>query len=924
MWRGLAICLLTLIGLSLSLAPAEAQSEIVGAVRDPSGGVLPGVTVETTSSALIEGVRSTTTDARGEYRFPDLRPGVYSLTFSLEGFSTLVREGVSLPTAFTATINVELAVGTLSETLTVTGESPLVDARGSIAQSVLSRAELDALPTGKDVFAVGQLIPGVRSSRPDVGGSEGMQQLTMEVHGSSQRDMVYQQDGMSINNNFGSGNQTGFYYNDGAIEEISYQTSGLPAEVGVGGVRINMIPRIGGDDFHGAVFATGANSSMAADNHSDELIARGLTLPNRVESAYDINLSLGGPVARNKLWFFTSFRRRSYNWFVANTTNPDGTQFVENNVQTDLTGRLTLLAGRDNRLTFGYQRGWPVRRGRRTNQPATFVNPEAALYQTTPLNYIGQAKWTSTLSPQMLFETGLSVLKAHFITGYRPETQASHVTKFDFTRSLLFNAPIYNSSSNPNPWAYMASLSYATGRHSFKTGVQLRWGPNYHEFKKNGDILLRFNNGVADSVDLFNTPVSPRRSLDADHGIFVQDSWTMNKLTVNLGVRVDRFKLSIPANSAPAGTWVEERSHPEIPVVAWTTVVPRLGFVFDPFETGKTAIKVSASKYVQGEGVGLADLINPVSLQSQRCAWRDTNGDTEAQVGEIFDCQGFPGGINRRIDPDIERPHNWEYVAQVQHQLFPSVAVTAGYYHRRASNLYGTRNLAVPPSDYTPVTITNPLTSLPLTVYNQNPATVGRLDSVLTNQPDELWTRYHGVELTAQARFSNKGMIRGGVTAGRNEGNTLGQSSDLNNPNVLINHIGAVGFDATYQFNVAGSWTLPAEVMLSGSLRGGTGLPLNRTLTVTRSIVPGLTQVSQSVLLVPRGEFRLETDALVDLRLAKLFRVSGVQLEAIADIYNVLNSNATIGEVQVVGPNLGRPSNIVPGRMLRLGAQLRF
>jgi hypothetical protein len=369
---------------------------------------------------------------------------------------------------------------------------------------------------------------------------------------------------------------------------------------------------------------------------------------------------------------------------------------------------------------------------------------------------------------------------------------------------------------------------------------------------------------------------------------------------------------------------VGERSYPEIPVVSWTTVVPRLGVVYDPFGTGKTAIKVSASKYVQGEGVGLADEINPVSLQSQRCAWRDSNGDTEAQASEIFDCQGFPGGLNTRIDPEIERPHNWEYVAQVQHQLSPSVAVSAGYYHRRASNLYGTRNLAVTPDSYTPVTITNPLTSQPMTIYNQSPATVGRLDSILTNQPDDLWTRYHGLELTTQVRLGSKVMLTGGFTAGRNKGSTLGESSDLNNPNLLINYIGAVGFDATYQANFAGSWTLPADVTVSGSIRGGTGLPLNRSFTVTRSIVPGLTQVSQTVLLAPRGEFRLETDALVDLRVAKLFRVGGTQIEAIADIYNVLNSNATIGEVQVVGPSLGRPSDIVPARMLRLGAQFKF
>jgi hypothetical protein len=846
------------------------------------------------------------------------------VTFTLVGFNTFKREGIELPAAFTATVNAEMKVGGVQETLTVTGETPVVDLQGSVAQSVMDRKVLDAIPTGRDPFAVGQLIPGVTTGTPDVGGTQGMQQPVLQVHGSNTRDMIYQQDGMAINNNFGTGNQTGYYYNDGTIEEISFQTSALPAEVGIGGVRINMIPKQGGNDFHGAMFATGANHSMQSDNQSAELQAKGLKAPNSTSSIYDVNASLGGPIKRDRVWFFGSFRRWSANLNVANTFNPDGTQALDDNRLTDGTLRLTLLPNQKNKIALSYGRNSKWRGHRRDNQPATFVNPEAAMVQTTPYDYILQAKWTSTLSNKLLLEAGLSFLAGSFLTGYRPETKSTDVTKYDVTKSILYNAPIYNSWSNNDTKAYTVSLTYASGQHNFKTGVQLRLGPYWRPTTKNGDILLEFNNGVPFAVLEYNTPTDPsKQNLDADHAVFAQDSWTMKRLTVNAGARFDYFKSSVPAQTARAGTWVGERSYPEIPVNTWKNVVPRLGIVYDVFGNGKTAVKGSVSKYVLGEGVSLAQSLNPLYLASRTCAWNDLNGDTEAQPNEISSCQGWGGGITTRIDPNLKRPYQWEYVVQLQHELMPRFSVSAAYYRRQYSELYGIRNLLVPPTAYTPVTITNPLDGTPLTIYNQDPATRGMVDSLLTNQ-DALWSRYNGFEVKLEKRFANGGMILGGFTAGRNRGSTLGSSSDLNNPNVLINSIGAVGYDATYQANVAGSWMLPLGIQWSGSLRTATGLPLRRVYTVTRSVVPNLTQVTQNVDLVPPGTVRLQNNNLLDMRLAKIFNVGGAKLQALADIYNVLNSNATTGEVTTIGPSLGRPSGILDGRLLRLGIQLTF
>ena len=359
------IIVLVMIGF-LPAATARAQSAIAGVVRDSSGALLPGVTVEASSPALIEGTRTASTDNAGSYRIVDLRPGDYTVTFTLTGFRSVKRDGITLPASFTATVNVELSIGQLEESITVTGASPLVDVHSSVSQSVMNRERLDTIPTGRDPFAVGQLIPGVTTSTPDVGGTQVMQQPTLQVHGSSNNDDVFMVDSVQIQHIGFGGNQTGFYFNDGLMEEISYQTSSLPAEAPVGGVQINMIPRDGGNVFHGTVFSTGANEHMQADNLTQDLVDLGFRKQNRVQSVYDVNLTLGGPVKRDRVWFFSTFRRWSANNFLGNTFTSTGDQAVDDQHISDATIRVMYQASKRNKLSLHYDRSWKWR-GHRAN-----------------------------------------------------------------------------------------------------------------------------------------------------------------------------------------------------------------------------------------------------------------------------------------------------------------------------------------------------------------------------------------------------------------------------------------------------------------------------------------------------------------------------------------------------------------------------
>ena len=292
----------------LAAGAAFAQSAISGSVRDTSGAVMPGVTVEVASPVLIEKVRSAVTDDQGRYTIVDLRPGVYSVTFTLAGFNTYRQDGLELPSNFTATVNADMRVGALEESITVTAATPLVDVQNTQKSVVVNRELMDAVPTARNYTGMAALIQGVRMSNTDVGGNQQMEQIYMTVNGSRQTDTTVQVDGMNLNSLMNDG-QVQAYFSDAAMAETTYQTSGITADVSTGGVRINLIPKDGGNIFIGQAFVGGTDGSWQANNVTDELRARGLRTGSRVAKISDINVGVGGPIMRDKLWFFASWRR---------------------------------------------------------------------------------------------------------------------------------------------------------------------------------------------------------------------------------------------------------------------------------------------------------------------------------------------------------------------------------------------------------------------------------------------------------------------------------------------------------------------------------------------------------------------------------------------------------------------------------------
>src|SRR6478736_5910210 len=461
--RSLTVRCVALLTLVLTPVIASAQtSTITGTVKDASGGVLPGVTVEASSPVLIEKSRSAVTSGSGTYSILSLRPGTYTVKFELPGFSTVVREGVVLTSGFTATINVDLKVGALEETLTVTGESPIVDT-SNITQRVVMTAEVrDALPTGRNIQAVGILIPGTALAvggggalSRDVGGSGNLQQSPLQYRGSG--DTVQTIEGMRLNNLCANGAYSGVYWNDGSFQEFSYVTGADSAEMGQGGMRVNMVPKDGGNSFHGSVYGNYSPSAWASDNCGSSGVGQPcsgknltgdttfnktnnfLTNVSQLTKNYDSNIGIGGPIMKDKIWFYGTFRYLGVNKtvvdsfynlnpqvpgkftpYVADTSRPG----IDDGHIRSLAGRIAAQVSSKDKITYYHDeqdkvRGhWGI---------ASTIPPEASAIQATPTSFVSVTKYTRTQSNKLLFDAGFAVYNQEYQENYQPDVFANPV-----------------------------------------------------------------------------------------------------------------------------------------------------------------------------------------------------------------------------------------------------------------------------------------------------------------------------------------------------------------------------------------------------------------------------------------------------------------------------------------------------------------
>ncbi|MGH9767379.1 MAG: carboxypeptidase regulatory-like domain-containing protein, partial [Blastocatellia bacterium] len=379
--RGCVFAVSLIVFSLLHASAANAQTltgSITGQATDAQGAALAGVKVTVSSKALIGGTQTTATDASGSYTFKLLPPGGYDIKFEMQGFKAFSRTGIEINAAFVATVNATLEIGAMSETVTITGEAPVIDTKSNIQQTVLDQKLLENLPSGRDPWAVGRIVPGMQMGKFDVGGSNGMQQTGFTIHGSVANQSQYNIDGLTINWPGGNeGGSTALYYDQGMFQEVNYQTNALPAEVSVGGTYMNMVTKSGGNDFHGNVLFYYANENIQSDNFNKNskfdrfrLIRPTLTGGNPLTRSYDFNGHVGGPVIKDRLWFFTSFRQWGVDKRVLGARNPDGSFAIDDNRIVNVVGKATWRMTENNTLSYMYNNNQKDRFHRRDTPPS--------------------------------------------------------------------------------------------------------------------------------------------------------------------------------------------------------------------------------------------------------------------------------------------------------------------------------------------------------------------------------------------------------------------------------------------------------------------------------------------------------------------------------------------------------------------------
>ncbi len=898
--------LVVLLPLLPSLASAQSGTTgaIAGVATDVSGAVLPGVTVEAASPALIEKVRTATTDDRGQYRIVDLRPGAYTVTFTLPGFSTVRREGLNLNTGFTATVDAEMKVGGVEETITVTGASPVVDTQNVRTQNVLTREVLDVVPTSRNYQAFAALTLGAVGSTAgvtgggDVGGAKGEQMTGLTIHGAGAGLTTV--DGMRINTATNFWDNHRYFFNQLSVQEVVMETGGAGAESMSGGLNVNMVPKDGGNRFASSVAFEYANAGFQGSNLSDDLRARGLTRVNELQKLYDLGVGTGGPIKQDKVWFFAASRiwgsqeelagiyfnkRQDTLFYEADLDRPG---YYDNYVK-DVNLRLTWQATPKQKVTLlgaiqDYCRCYSFLGG----IGGTAVPESTYDYRMYP-NNLFQASWSYPVTSKFLLEAGSTLRVEHHLVQKPAETgnarsvseQSTGIAYGSLFSGATTSRSNYGDHGPQGQFSTRVAASYITGSHAFKAGAitfsgeaQIGGNPVYNE-------QYVFRNLVPVSLTQVAFPHQHISRVKMDLGLFAQDQWTIKNLTLNLGVRFDSLNSYSPEQTRPGGVYLPEiRFDAVYNTPSWKDINPRLGAAYDLFGNGKTALKVSLGRYVKPETTDITNRTNPaaaIAAQASR-TWNDsfygvgdprtgnyvpdcdlTQRGTTGECGALDNQRFGTSVVSTRFSEDVlegwgVRPYNWQSSVTLQHELRPGLGVTVGYFRTWWGNggpgggdFHVTDNLAVTPADYDPFCITAPVN--PRLPDGGGYQVCGLYDVKLSKfgQVDNLVTdvspfgeRTNVYDGLELSMTSRFG--RGGVFSG---GVGMGQT--------VVDNCAAPDFPAQFcrntvpfsgelQIKLSGSYPLPWwGLQLSGALQNLTGRPVAATYVATNAqIAPSL------------------------------------------------------------------------------------
>ena len=986
-----------IVTLLLFLPGLAAAQEIGGTVTDTTGGVLPGVTVEVRSPDIIEQVRTAVTDGNGLYLVVALEPGTYSVTYSLPGFGTLVREGIELSTGFTANIDVQLTVGDIAETITVSGATPVVDIQNVDQRAVMDRELIETIPSGKSISALGLLVPGMvgaqaygTSLQQDSGGLTAQIMQRMAIHGGNAEDQVININGMDVAEPHTQGGDLGYFPPEN-FEEMAFNYSGNSAEFETGGVSINMIPREGANAFSGTVHTAFSFPALLANNLDDDLRSRGLESATELEENWAFSPSVGGPIVEDRIWFFATHSSRVADLVASGLFHAqDPSAFVyapdfsrpgvDQATAREQSINFTIQATQKDKFKAYWSNSATDRprylQGRALG--ALFVTPEAAVNNQVRTN-VYQLNWVRPHTNRLLFEAGVSHLPfgydlPHAEDAYLGAPGVFEVAPLRASRnssSWLSGTDVYISPKNVN--YYTGSMSYVTGSHNLKVGLSF----NQQRTSTSGQSQFWTQLWTARGNPFRARFYAGLGQIDtaSSLGIYAQEQWTLDRLTVNAGVRFDRVRTGYPDLVRPSNQWVSQPFLIEGQDVAdWKDFQPRLGLAYDLRGDGKTALKFSASRYGSRDSTDWSQSVNPAgSNRTSERTWLDgavcldpsvcipgdgfVQGDptNPAPNGELIGpntnlAWGLPR-ITTFHDPNWafgwgSRESNWEYSGGIQQELVSGMSLDVAYFRRVWVARSVVDDRALSSGDFELGTVNVPSDPrLPgggggtLSFYDQRPGTLAVPDALTVRADDfggetETW---NGFDVTVDARIEDI-LLQGGLSTGRTSRNYCDLQGAL--PEALPTRAAAGTFGADTmvlehcdrsenwltQVKLIGSYTFPYDIQVSATLQNQNGPERAARLVFTESSLDQFVLHSGGVELnmIEPGTLYGERFNQLDVRFTKILNFGGARLRAMLDLFNVLNANAVMAEDSAWGPSWLAPVVIMPGRLAKFGFQLDF
>jgi hypothetical protein len=946
---------------SLALAQgggASSTGSISGRVLDDSGSTLPGVTVTATSPAQI-GALTAVSNEDGAYRFPAVPPGDYRLEFGLPGFKTLVREGIRVTLGFNADVAVTLGVASVQETVTVSGESPVVDPTTTRLQTNYDRETLASLPNARDMWSLLGATPSIALARVDVGGSTMGTQTNYFAYGyfGQNRPLIE-----GINTTEGT-SAAGFYLDYGSFEEVFIGAAANSAEMPNPGVLTQFVGRSGGSRFATNVYYDFESEDIQSRNlPADQTIpAPGATIRedgNRLASYRNLNLGVGGPLVAEKLWgYFAYLNQQNSTAAPPSGSILDGTPF--DTKLFNYTGKATYQWNPKNKI-IGYLQHGTKQQPNRTDSSNRLSAPVHILGDSTVLqdspSWVFKGEWNGTLTQNVFAEVRAGQFGYNF--GLDSNTNDIRYESLN-TNEILGGGRQWLLKRRRNQ--VTGALSYfkddfAGGSHQFKVGGEYLdetgetiWGQYYR------DNVIHFVNGSLTNGPASTTPAAVRLANAVDSlsalattSLFVTDTWRIDRLTMNVGARFDRYRVWLPEQSLPAGRFVPTAlTFAEVPeVVAFNHIVPRLGATYDLTGDGRTVLKGNWGRFYFNPGVNLADSVNPnTANQYSDRVWDDLNGDRVYQSGEEGVLQTRFGGVaNAAIDSNLRNAHTDEASVFVERAVITDLGVRAGFVWKKDQDGWQQVNTLRPASAFNvPVTIIDPGPdgSVATTADNGTFAFLNlddpaRGSSQLTTNIDGYEGTYKTFEIAANKRYSRRWSMNASLSYTWTH--EFGNNYANNRFGTAISNFAFFGsFPSTpnerteneftnWHLKFSGTVDVGWDVRVTPIVKASSGAPYGRFFSVAACSTSVTTNCSnygtQLVLAEPLGTRRQDDVVLVDVRVEKRISFGGRgRVGLFVDMFNALNADTAVNSSWRSGASFEKASTVLGPRIIKFGVK---